>query len=84
MSRSGATGTDSFRPSGLSGLEMCGGLPCGLKRFVMSSDTSSRMLRHDLTAAAAIAAVLREERRGVSTISDRWEKTQLKIKKSRL
>ena len=46
MSRSGAKGTDSFRPSGLNGLEMCGGLPCGLKRFVMSSGTSSRMLRH--------------------------------------
>ena len=52
MSPFGAKGTDSFRPSGLSGLEMCGGLPCGLthrglKRFVMSSVTSSRMLRHD-------------------------------------
>ena len=46
MSRSGAKGTDSFRPSGLNGLEMCGGLSCGLKRFVMSSGTSSRMLRH--------------------------------------
>ena len=46
MSRSGVKGTDSFRPSGLNGLEMCGGLPCGLKRFVMSSGTSSRMLRH--------------------------------------
>ena len=46
MSRSGAKGTDSFRPSGLNGLEMCGGLSCGLKRFVVSSDTSSRMLRH--------------------------------------
>ena len=46
MSRSGAKGTDSFRPSGLNELEMCGGLPCGLKRFVMSSGTSSRMLRH--------------------------------------
>ena len=44
MSRSGVKGTDSFRPSGLNGLEMCGGLPCGLKRFVMSSGTSSRML----------------------------------------
>ena len=46
MSRSGAKGTDSFRPSGFNGSEMCGGLPCGLKRFVMSSGTSSRMLRH--------------------------------------
>ena len=48
MSPFGDKDTDSFRPtSGLNGLEMCGGLPCGLKRFVMSSDTSSRMFRHD-------------------------------------
>ena len=84
MSPFGVKDTDSFRPSGLSGLGMCGGLLCGLKRFIMSSDTSSRMLRHDLIAAAANAAALREERREVSAISDRWEKTQLKIKKSRL